>query len=507
MNIIPIIILIIGCIGALILGQLVADKPVLALGGTVALWLGLVLFFSPAFTTLVAVTFCLLPARSGVSPLGYYELFAVAVVGTAMVRIAFTKARGQYQLSFAPTVSILLFLAPLIIHGALELLSKTQGSQGKRLLLLALLTGVLSIGLMTKILDTSKMQFLPIGGLLVGLAYAVFELVSFYIPALRPLVYYIYSDQNFESTINLSTGLAQDIRLAGLRELGLYLGVGVLCLFALKKKLTLFFIVFTGVVLSLSFAMILFAGYRGYFAALGLAVIMALVFRGVRWFLLGSLAVALGTMGLIYWHHSVMPLPWSIQRTLTIFPGDWDSSVRDSAIGGFDWRENLREAYFKKYFPQNWVIGRGQVVDINSYSDILYRSENLDISWTFEAKQLWHSGIASTLDFTGVVGFLGLVCGMLYGIYCFFTIYRNKANARPWHVWVGLALFSTAPSFWYTGFFERSFPFFAIAISLLEIGRREVLEACESAYPATIQPKASTPTEILSSSTENMANH
>jgi len=481
MNIIPIVILIIGCIGALVLGQLVADKPVLALGGTVALWLGLVLFFSPAFTTLIAVTFCLLPARSGVSPLGYYELFAVAVIGTMMVRIAFTKARGQYQLSFAPTVSILLFLAPLIIHGALELFSQTEVSQGKRLLLLAVLTGALCIGLMTKILDTSKVQFLPIGGLLVGLAYAVFELVSFFIPAFRPLVYYIYSDQNFEKTINLTSGLSQDIRLAGLRELGLYLGVGVLCLFALKRKMNIFFVLMTCVVLSFSFAMVLFAGYRSYFTALGIAVLIALVFRGVRWFLVGGLAVVLGIMGLIYWHHSVMPLPWNIQRTLTIFPGDWDHGVRTAALDGFDWRDNLREAYFRKYFPHSWVLGRGQVVEMKNMNEDLYLLQGLDVSWSFEAKQLWHSGFVSTLDYSGIVGVVGLASGMLYALYCFFVVYRNREFAKPWHVWVGLALFCTAPWFWYTGFFERSFPFFAIAISLLEIARREVLE-CRGDY-------------------------
>jgi hypothetical protein len=205
--------------------------------------------------------------------------------------------------------------------------------------------------------------------------------------------------------------------------------------------------------------------------------------RGFRWFTIGFVSLILAIISLIYWHHAIKPLPLTIQRTLTIFPGNWDKATEDSAVDGFAWRENLRDIYFQKYFPGSWFIGRGQVTDQKGVGDIMIQlNTSQDDFRQFEATQMWHSGIASTLDFTGVIGLAGLFVASLYGMYCFYIIYRNLSYARSWHIWVGLAIITHIPWFLYTGFFERSFAFIAISISLLELARREVLELRASTH-------------------------
>jgi hypothetical protein len=119
------------------------------------------------------------------------------------------------------------------------------------------------------------------------------------------------------------------------------------------------------------------------------------------------------------------------------------------------------------------LLGRGLAYDERiDAMQWMMNDPTLNIQY-FVAIQNYHSGLVSTLDFVGVVGTLFFVAGCLRGIWNAFVILRNRENARPWQLWIAIMFLTANPPFWYTGFFDRIFPFFVIAMCLLELARRE----------------------------------
>jgi hypothetical protein len=460
------------CILALFLGGMVTSDsfiPLYVLGG-----LGLLLISTllPGWLLLMCVVGSLLTGRSGLG-VGYWELLAVALILRWLLYVPFRgELFGEIQGKWT-FICICGFTLILFAHGVPAFLGIGE-SVGRRLAALAVASIGLSYLLLTGKLDTSKMPWLPWAGVIPGIVMASFDIINLAIPSALPITFFLYNDQNFEIVQQYMGANVALLRIAGLRELGL--GIAFLCLsyFAHQRafNLRLFGIQIGGTLLGAVITAI--AGFRSFIAQIGVGVILSAYARSKGTLVAVCLCVLLGIGTLTTVHHQFFELPLTMQRALSWLPGDWDWRTKADAEGGFEWREQIRDYYFTRIFPDSWLLGRGLAYEERAQSMTwMMKDPRLNIEY-FIMLQNYHSGLVSSLDYVGVLGTIFFIGGCLRAIWNAIQVLRARERSRPWHFWVAAMYLSASGPFWYTGFFDRAFPFFVMAMCLLEIARKEI---------------------------------
>jgi hypothetical protein len=374
------------------------------------------------------------------------------------------------------------FTFVLLFHGVPAFLG-IGDSVGRRLAVLAFASLGLSYLLLSGKLDTSKLPLLPWIGVVPGIITTGFDLINFAIPSALPLTYFLYNDQNWELVAAFQGAQFTMIRMSGLRELGV--GIAFLCLsyFAFQKIPHFRRLAAQAGGTLLGGILAALSGYRAFVAQIAMGIVLAAYARSKATLLLVCLCGFFGIGALVFIHHEIAELPLPMQRALSWLPGDWDWRTKEDAEGGFGWRTQIRDYYFSRIFPETWLLGRGLVYDERTLSmQWMMNDPDLNIEY-FATIQNYHSGLVSALDFVGVLGTLFFIAGCLRGIWNAFLILRNRINAKPWHLWISIMFLTANPPYWYTGFFDRIFPFFVVAMCLLEIARREVAQSAPEDEP------------------------
>lgn len=460
------------CFLSVLLGSMLPSGdvrlPIFAVTASI-LVVGVWLF--PAWMTLLCIVFTMLPGRSGFG-IGYVELLAFSLIARWLLLVPFRgdlfgKLTGKFTF-----ICIAGFSCILIFHSAPAWLGD---GAGRRLFFLAFATMLFSYAILAGKVNSSAFSWLPWFGLVPGLIATVFEVINLLFPASLPITYFIYTSQNWEAVAEYGGAQLDFVRLSGLRELGLGLGFLSLSYFAVDRGLTLGRSALQVSATAFGAILILLAGYRGFIIRLIFGTLVACFCRSKQTFLIACLSGAILLGGLIYTQNYIVSLPLSVQRSLSFLPtAEWDWRTKESADYGVGWRADIRRIYFTQIFPSSWIFGRGQTqsgeVENMSWmlNDARFQTEYFVLS------QSYHSGLVSSLDYVGVAGTSLLIIGMLRGIANCCYIFKYRSRAKPWQIWLILYFTTVIPVFWYTGFFNSSFPFFAIFLSLLEVARREI---------------------------------
>lgn len=465
------------CILSVVLGSLIPAGdlrfPIFSTALSV-LVVGVWLF--PAWMTLLCVVFTMLPGRSGLG-VGYLELLALSLIARWLLIVPFRgglfgKLEGKFTfMCIAGITGILIF------HSAPAWLGI---GVGRRLVFVAGAVLLFCYALLAGKVDLRALPWLPWFGLVPGLISTAFELVNLVVPSSLPITYFIYTAQNWEAMAEYGGAQFDFVRLAGLRELGMGVTLLSLSYFAMDRRFALRrFFTQVGAVIS-GALLILIAGFRGYIICIAIATVLACFVRSKKVCFLACICGLIFVGGLIFTQSHIISLPLSVQRSLSFLPGDWDWRTKETADHGIGWRAEIRQIFFTQIFPHSWPLGRGQTQagEIENMSwmmkDSRYQTEY------FVLAQNYHSGLASSLDFVGVIGTALLVAAMIRGGFNCWWLYRHRRIAKPWHVWVSLFFLCNLPTYWYTGFFNTIFPFFCIFMALIELARADIARAIEA---------------------------
>lgn len=228
----------------------------------------------------------------------------------------------------------------------------------------------------------------------------------------------------------------------------------------------------------LSFAFAAFSGFRNDIAAVGLAYLVAIAYRGgIR-----SILAATGTFLLVFAALAVInltvPLPANVQRSLTFLPGTWDEDLKRDAAASTEWRVVMwEEALLTDFWIKNKIIGDGlgmtrsefdyiQLLGIFETSGIA-STGNLTVQQEFMmASNNYHSGPISTIR---TVGYLGLFILLLAQIRLAVHAHRQIQRARNTE-WFPLTLLIGIPIIYAPVFFVFIYGEFGTVISVFLLG-------------------------------------
>jgi hypothetical protein len=236
------------------------------------------------------------------------------------------------------------------------------------------------------------------------------------------------------------------------------------------------------ILISLVFAA--FSGFRNNIAAVGLAYIVAIAYRGgIRSVFLAS-GVFAGVIALLAVFNLVTPLPANVQRSLSFLPGTWEDDIKRDAQSSTDWRvEMWEEALFTDFWIQNKFLGDGMGMTREEYAFI----ENLNIrkiagsagsgrlslqQESMMASNDYHSGPVSTIR---VVGYFGLFILLIAQIRLAVHAHRQIKRARntewfPLTLLIGIPIIFTPIFFVFIfGSFSGGIDGFLLGVAFLRI--------------------------------------
>lgn len=459
------------------LGIMIGRGSHLAVAGIVCGVLFLVTLLSTTrYHLAFLVVLILLPGRGLIlGGFGYWDLLALCTIGLWLIRATVNK-----DLNFSITGKltlgmITLYCAILVWHYIARFLGVGTGSEGGlRLAVLAMLTMATCLLIQSDKLDSTGNVMIPALALLPGFIEGGIEVLNYFVPSARLYTYILYKSINWEIVHSMVTGGQYEAtRLAGLRMLGITIGLFCCARYATRRVITPRSALAMSSGMVVATALVLIAGYRGHLMILFVAGGVAFWARyrcAIVWVAVAVLAAILG-LSLI--HNYLVPLPYTVQRSLSWFPGDWDPSVVAETSRGWLWRQEIWGRFMTTVFPQRPWLGQGlQYVASKPRNPYIYR---LIPELFFVDNQSLHSGFFSTLDFVGIVGLAGLVTVSLRGIYnSFVLLTRYRLKLQTWMIWVVAYFVAIQPTFWITGFFDRSFLPISICAACTELIRKRM---------------------------------
>lgn len=440
----------------------------LLVGGAVCLILmGMERFYLP-----VLIMLSMMPGRGVLlGGLGYWDAFALLVIGSVMLRKLTRKGMASRMVGKGTLAMVCVFSSIYIGHVAANFLGVGTGSAGGfQTALVAGATIMICYFILTESFTLTEMHRLPRMGVIPGMFEGSLELANYFWAAAIPITYMLYSNSlNWETLISIRTG-GEVTRLAGLRALGVSLGllcgVGIVFvprLFSWRGMLV-------GLGLLCSFGLVLVAGYRSYVLSVVVAVVLAAVARSRLLLVVMVMGLMAVFGGLWAYNNTVAPLPLQIQRILCWLPGKWDPVTKHSANVGLEWRQEVWSRFMHTTFPQHPWFGQG----IRHFPT---EAEGRSLSDTelYAVTQRTHSGFFSALDHVGIVGALALVLASARAYWnCGFLLLARRKRMTAWMVWIILLYGSAQGWYWMTGDFKASFMPFALSMCLLEFIRKQV---------------------------------
>lgn len=119
--------------------------------------------------------------------------------------------------------------------------------------------------------------------------------------------------------------------------------------------------------------------------------------------LLPALAALLFVFSVV--NSEIVRLPKQVQRALVFVPGNWDSEMEQDARASNDFRYNVWSLWWKQYFPEQPLLGRGFGFKSQWVKKSIYYGEATDYRQMVETGNI-HNGLLASLDSVGVIGTL-----------------------------------------------------------------------------------------------------
>lgn len=450
-QLLPWIIVPLGLAFAMWAGTAVAEGQTMILLAILGAVLGLIVVLGTGRSIWLLIPLCW-PLSGSISllplPFSVRELAVFAAFGAFCAQVAMKQFKGILKppadyLDLFVGLNILIIVAMFLRHpvGVAALGGDTVG--GRPYLLVA--TGLMAFFLLSRCLAAPKLAYwLPILMLGPNFIVALLSVLTYVFPPLAPVIAPFYSG------ITVSTYMQQEFgtggaevpttlsegRFQGLSSVGTPILMAMVAYYSPSKILGVFSRPWLFACLVFGFLSLSMAGFRsGLFQAIAYFLIATYLWeRGIgifRMILLGVTALAL-TIAV----QSVIPLPNSIQRSLSFIPGPWSEQVKDGSKSSTDWRvEMWKIALTTDRYIQNKVLGDGfgftaKELEIMRSADFggtgfIGGEANME---SFMVTGSYHSGPVSTIRFAGYVG-LGAILMLQIAI----AFYSVKMLRLAWN--------------------------------------------------------------------------
>ncbi len=471
-----ILLIFIGLVCAFLWGKVVAGGNLIYTVGPMVILVGVYLGFKFQ-NYLPAIVFGMMWYGGGSPfiqqvPYAFYAL--VACIGIAFLDFLMKRKREAILLRDAsPLIKIpLLCVGYLVLQYTVITLLKRQGflpasdygaAGGMKNMVKFMAMLMFILLLFNGKISRSKLHCIPYVAIFIACISTVFDTLNYLNPRSAFITYYFTTGLNFE-VLDVLRGSADSVlRLASLREFGLYLTLFIISIFVVKKQrgelkiIPMKYIVLLGAM----GLIILIGGFRNYIIRYAVALVIFFLVYDKKWAIAGILAGGSLWLGAIGMGRSLDVLPMPIQRVLGSLPGVYKTDVAVSAMGGLEWRAELRSRFWDNEFWRHPWFGRGQVGDFFVVPESAYADPFL----YFEVTQLWHSGWVSTLDVVGIIGMFVLIIAQLSTLVLSIKLFRQyRALLEGWMVWCILYFYTANIIFWYNGFFLKQFPMMALSM-------------------------------------------
>jgi hypothetical protein len=307
------------------------------------------------------------------------------------------------------------------------------------------------------------LQLVPLVYFLGSFVDIVPDLLTTFIPATAPYVWRFYSGVNLAEYGAVLQGnfIGEKgiTRFGTLAKLGTSLGLVTLCYFPANTWLhpnrlwALPVVLLAGIFCALS-------GFRNTIFRYGLCVLAGL-YAPLR---LKSFAmfplVAVFALGVAFTQGRFFEYPLQIQRALAFLPGEWKFQATYETENSSKWRKKIDELFYKEYFHQAPLIGKGYHFDpelakkdTDIYLAITARQaeagdEYADVRRYIE-QRMPHEGPVHILLVTGMVGmvfFVGFSAALL--IYSFSSVQKTPSNeVTPIQIWAASLILANVSAF------------------------------------------------------------
>ncbi len=312
-------------------------------------------------------------------------------------------------------------------------------------------------------ISRKKLKSIPMVAVVIAVSATALDTLNYINPQTAFITYYFTTGLNFEVLDVLRGATDSVLRLASLRELGLYLTLFIFSIFVIKnkrgelRKVPMKYLVLLGGM----GLIILIGGFRNYLIRYALVLMLFFLVYDRKWAIASIAAGGSIWLGAIGMGHSLDILPVPIQRVLGSLPGVYQTDVAVSAMGGLAWRAELRSRFWDNEFWRHPWFGRGQIGDFFVVPESAYADPIL----FFEVTQLWHSGWVSSLDAVGIVGTAVLIVAQLSTLGLSIKLLcRYQTRLEGWMIWCTLYFYAANIIFWYNGFFLKQFPMMALSM-------------------------------------------
>jgi hypothetical protein len=307
--------------------------------------------------------------------------------------------------------------------------------------------------------------------------------ISSAVPALAPYIYRVYSSINFEAYAGAQAFRDDSmVRVGQVAPFALALQLALLCYFPPRDWIrpSRFFVIPVSI---LTLIGTVWGGFRGhlfnYLATVSVALFLRarfLLFLGIP-FLAGIIAL------LVLGQGSLFNLPFTIQRTLSPFPGKWNREALQSAESSNDFRSMIQKVYKSEFMEKAGWLGDGYKFDAKYMSarESDLGTRKIEESGEAHAKGFiiardHHVGWVALHHVTGWVGFgaFVLLClGSLFYVWRH-VLQPHAADIPPEQVWATALITQTIISFFSVfggihNFIPPFFVFLAIAIQSFRV--------------------------------------
>ena len=357
-------------------------------------------------------------------------------------------------------------------------------------------------------LGAGLVRRLPFIVALTSLFDATIGALTFFVPSTAGPLSRIYSGVSMDSVADpgaLADGMSGESRLGFLGWSG---RVGILALSSYYRPLTCINPLYVRRFLITIFciALILFSGFRNFLMASILSMAVASYFQRrtldiwrMAMFGVPVLALLLTAQGV------VLQLPFSVQRTLSFLPAQWDPRAKSDAEGSTEWRVYMWKAMLTeggKYLHDRW-LGDGFGYTRMQLREMQFTNAEGGAQESFLITGQVHSGPLSTIKYVGYIG-LGLYMTLLIILARQAARLMRRAYGTPylpWSLFVGVpAVIEPVTFSLIVGGYDG-----AMAGTILIVGVMKLLERGLDDYEKTQGLSATKETEAGTGTTRSLA--
>ncbi len=428
------------------------------------------IFFNSLYLPLL-LTLILIPGKSRIFfDFNLWMLFALAVIVVWLLQTCIQQTPTKNEVKGKATLLLVIgYSSIVILHFLFNKIGIGTGSEGGLYIFTALFLGcIICYLIQSERLDTSQIGNIPFLALVISLFEVILEIAIWINPETLVYIKLIYADLNWEALEHFE-GVREVTHHSGFRTFGLALGLFCCVHLTTIGKHQLFRIQLLLVGVTTSIGIVLYAGYRVFLLSLLVTIFLTTIvrFRSRIWLLVIALSILFSA--LIFYHNQVKPLPYSLQRSLSWIPSNWDQEIKNEVDDGWRYRSLIWNTFLEEVYPARPFFGSGRRYFPESAPPEGSISQEREFALY---TQLLHSGFFGALDFVGLVGLFLIIAVTLrayYNCYILFRFLPDKLNNGMY--WIIYYFLSAQPYFWLTGNFEKQIGPISLCICTIEFLR------------------------------------